>query len=76
MTIDQRLSVVPSEGCGVDRRGFLGRCAGCALASGCVVGAWGAAGPGQAGLRGGEDPRAAGLQPHPPGPADLALHQL
>ena len=45
MTIDQRLSVVPSEGCGVDRRGFLGRCAGCALASGCVVGAWGVPAP-------------------------------
>ena len=42
MSIDQRLSVVQDEACGVDRRGFLGRCAGCALASGCAAGAWGA----------------------------------
>jgi hypothetical protein len=41
MSIDQRLPVVQGDACGLDRRGFLGRCAGCALASGCAVGAWG-----------------------------------
>ena len=40
MSINDRLSHVSNGACGVDRRGFLGRCAGCALASGCVVGAW------------------------------------
>ena len=42
MSIDQGLSIVQDEACGVDRRGFLGRCAGCALASGCAAGAWSA----------------------------------
>jgi hypothetical protein len=42
MSIDQGLSVVQDEVCGMDRRAFLGRCAGCALASGCAAGAWSA----------------------------------
>jgi hypothetical protein len=42
MPIDERLSVVQDEVCDLDRRGFLGRCAGCALASGCAIGAWSA----------------------------------
>jgi hypothetical protein len=39
---NERLSVVQDEVCGLDRRGFLSRCAGCALATGCAVGAWSA----------------------------------
>jgi hypothetical protein len=42
MSIAERLSVVQDEACGLDRRAFLGRCAGCALASGCAIGAWSA----------------------------------
>jgi hypothetical protein len=42
MSIDERLNVVQDEFSGLDRRGFLGRCAGCALASGCALGAWSA----------------------------------
>jgi hypothetical protein len=41
MSIDRGLTVVQDEECGIDRRGFFGRCAGCALASGCAVGVWG-----------------------------------
>ena len=39
MSIDHRLSVIEADASGMDRRGFLGRCAGCALASGCVASA-------------------------------------
>ena len=43
MSINDRLSQVSNGACGIDRRGFLARCAGCSLVSGCMVGAW--AGP-------------------------------
>jgi hypothetical protein len=39
MSIDHRLSVVESDSRAVDRRGFLGACAGCVLASGCAASA-------------------------------------
>ena len=37
MSIDRRLSVVHDEGPGVDRRRFLSRCTGCALAGSCLL---------------------------------------
>ena len=40
MSINDRLSHVSNGACGIDRRGFLARCAGCSLGSGCMVGAW------------------------------------
>jgi hypothetical protein len=40
MSINDQLSHVSDGACGIDRRGFLARCAGCTLASGCMVGAW------------------------------------
>ena len=40
MSVNDRLSHVSNGACGIDRRGFLARCAGCSLASGCMVGAW------------------------------------
>jgi hypothetical protein len=39
MSINDRLSHVSDGACGIDRRGFFARCAGCTLASGCMVGA-------------------------------------
>ena len=42
MSLDGRLSIVQDGACGVHRRGFLGRCAGCALVSGCAAGSWSA----------------------------------
>ncbi len=40
MSINDRLGHVSNAACGIDRRGFLARCAGCSLASGCMVGGW------------------------------------
>jgi hypothetical protein len=39
MPLNDRRIAVLNDACGLDRRGFLGRCAGCALASGCITGA-------------------------------------
>ena len=60
----------------MDRRGFLGRCAGCALASGCVASALGAPARVQASRDGRAAEGAAGLLPHSSRAANLALHQL
>ena len=40
MSINGRLNLVSEQSCGIDRRGFLARCAGCSLAGGCLAGAW------------------------------------
>ena len=40
MSINDRSSDVSNGTCGIDRRGFLARCAGCSLASGCMIGGW------------------------------------
>ena len=40
MSLDGRLSIFQDGACGMDRRGFLGRCAGCAVFSGCAAGSW------------------------------------
>ena len=68
MSIDQGLSVVQDESCGLDRRGFFGRCAGCALASGCAVGVWGAPALGKPAGSLGDKPRVRLVFTHvPPG---------
>jgi hypothetical protein len=68
MSIDQALSVVQDERCGLDRRGFFGRCAGCALASGCAVGVWGAPALGKSAGSPGDKPRVRLVFTHvPPG---------
>ena len=76
MSVNDRLSHVSNGACGIDRRGFLARCAGCSLASGCMVGALGPSRSWQADRHGRPAEGTTDLQSHTPGSTDLALHQL